>query len=126
MHKAELVAVHIWNDAPASFVYAYTAGIAADLPAEEERQALILAERLAGWQEKYPDVKVRRVVAIGKPADVLLQYAQQAQLIVVGSRGRGDAAGFFLGSTSHALIHRATCPVFVARAESHLATRGPP
>ncbi|MDM2174396.1 universal stress protein, partial [Mycobacteroides abscessus] len=45
---------------------------------------------------------------------VLLSQAAGAQLIVTGSRGRGDIAGFFLGSTSHALIHKASCPVLVA------------
>ncbi|SLB50493.1 Universal stress protein [Mycobacteroides abscessus subsp. bolletii] len=115
MRGAELVAVHVWNDVPPGYVYAYTAWSRMDWAADEQQQAKILAERLAGWQEKYPDVTVHRVVAMGNPADVLLRRAQHAQLTVVGSRGRGDVAGFFLGSTSHALIHQAACPVLIAR-----------
>ncbi|MEU9808754.1 universal stress protein [Mycobacterium sp. NPDC050853] len=113
MRDVELVAVHVWNNIPPGYVYAYTAWSATDRVEEEQRQEQILAERLSGWQEKYPDVTVRRVVAVGHPADALLHDAEHAQLIVTGSRGRGDIAGFFLGSTSHALIHKATCPVLV-------------
>ncbi|MBB4855956.1 nucleotide-binding universal stress UspA family protein [Mycobacteroides chelonae] len=113
MRDAELVAVHVWNNIPPGYVYAYTAWSAMDSAREEHRQEQILAERLSGWQEKYPDVSVQRVVAVGHPADVLLHKAAGAQLIVTGSRGRGDISGFFLGSTSHALIHKATCPVLV-------------
>ncbi|WP_078316474.1 universal stress protein [Mycobacterium sp. D16Q16] len=115
MRDAELVAVHAGGDVPPSYVYAYTAWSAMDWDIAEQQQAEVLAERLAGWQEKYPDVSVRRVVAMGNPADILLHRARHAQLLVVGSRGRGDVAGFFLGSTSHALIHQAPCPVLVAR-----------
>ncbi|MDO3110591.1 universal stress protein [Mycobacteroides abscessus] len=114
MRETELVAVHVWNNIPPGYVYAYTAWSAMDSAGEQQRQEQLLAERLAGWQEKYPDVPVRRVVAVGHPADVLLSQAAGAQLIVTGSRGRGDIAGFFLGSTSHALIHKASCPVLVA------------
>lgn len=113
MRDTELVAVHVWNNIPPGYVYAYTAWSAMDSGEEQQRQERFLAERLAGWQEKYPDVPVRRRVAVGHPADVLLNQAAGAQLIVTGSRGRGDIAGFFLGSTSHALIHKATCPVLV-------------
>ncbi|QCH24029.1 universal stress protein [Mycobacteroides salmoniphilum] len=118
MRGAELVAVNAGGEVPPSYVYAYTAWNMMDWDIAEQQQTEILAERLAGWQEKYPDVTVRRVVAMGNPADILLHWAQHAQLLVVGSRGRGDVAGFFLGSTSHALIHQAPCPVLVARSHA--------
>lgn len=88
---------------------------------DETAQRELLAERLAGWQEKYPDVPVHRLVVEGTPAQVLLSHAQHAQLLVVGSRGRGDIGGLFLGSTSHRLIHHAPCPVLVVRPGSHEA-----
>jgi nucleotide-binding universal stress UspA family protein len=83
--------------------------------AVETREREILAERLAGWQEKYPDVTVRRMVAGGKPATLLLKETGDAQLLVVGSRGRDGFAGMLLGSTSQALIHHAPCPLLVIR-----------
>ncbi|KDN22046.1 universal stress protein [Amycolatopsis rifamycinica] len=73
----------------------------------------LLAERLAGWPEKYPDVVVDRVVRPGRPAERLLDLADRAQLLVVGSRGFG---GLALGSTSQTLMSSALCPVVVARA----------
>lgn len=47
--------------------------------------------------------------------DRLLAWSRTAQLMVAGSRGRGGFQGLLLGSTSHALIHYADCPVLIAR-----------
>jgi nucleotide-binding universal stress UspA family protein len=51
----------------------------------------------------------------GEPADVLRRVAaaHQAELLVVGSRGRGRATAALLGSTSHSLAGDAPCPVLV-------------
>jgi len=74
-----------------------------------------LAERLAGPQERYPDIRVRRVVVFDRPAHHLVEYAQTAQLIVVGSRGRGEFTELLLGSVSTAVVQAARTPVIVAR-----------
>jgi nucleotide-binding universal stress UspA family protein len=89
-----------------------------DWPIIEDDERRLLAQRLAGWPEKYPDVHVDRVVTEGRPAHSVLRAAVDAQLVVVGSRGRGGFAGLLLGSTSHALLHHAPCPVVVVRAET--------
>lgn len=70
---------------------------------------------VAAWREKYPEVAVRQVVVREDPRKPLLEWSERAQLMVVGSRGRGGFAGLLLGSTSQAMIHHADCPVVVAR-----------
>jgi len=111
VRRAPLVVVHTWIDALSD---SYLAPIVDwDALAEEERGHL--AERLAGWNEKYPDVAVERIVANGRAAHVLLELSERAQLVVVGSRGHGEFAGLVLGSVSNALVHKAGCPVAVVR-----------
>ena len=72
---------------------------------------------MAGWQEKYPDVEIRRVLVRDRPRHALLESAAEAQLVVVGCRGRGGFTGMLLGSTSQALVQHAPCPVLVVRPE---------
>jgi nucleotide-binding universal stress UspA family protein len=115
LRNAELVAAHTWTDYSSDSAYASASLVMVDWSRVENEQAEMLAERLAGWQEKYPDVTVRRVVARDRPVHHLLEQASGAQLLVVGSRGRGGFTGMLLGSTSHALIHHAPCPLLVAR-----------
>ena len=74
-----------------------------------------MAEALAGWQEQYPDVQVSKVVVEDRPVRNLLSYTETAQLLVVGSRGRGGFASMLLGSTSTALLHVAECPLLIVR-----------
>lgn len=78
-------------------------------------QARLLAESLAGWQEKYPEVPIRRVLLCGHAGRALTEVSQGARLLVVGSRGLGGFRGLLLGSVSHAVLHHAHCPVAVVR-----------
>ncbi len=77
-----------------------------------EEQALV-AESLAGWQEKYPDVAVRRHSVRGLPVEALIRQSENACLVVVGTRGRGGFGGLLLGSVSQGVMHRAQCPVAI-------------
>ncbi|GAA1403396.1 hypothetical protein GCM10009639_48190 [Kitasatospora putterlickiae] len=81
-------------------------------PDQEER---VLAEALAGWREKYPAVEPRSEVVEAHTRPALLEASREAQLLVVGARGRGGFAGLLLGSTSQAMIQHAHCPVVVVR-----------
>lgn len=62
-----------------------------------------------------PHVPVRTHVVSGDPIDVLLEASRDAQLLVVGSRGRSPFAGLILGSVSQACAARAACPVVVVK-----------
>ena len=50
-------------------------------------------------------------VAIGPPAAVMVAAAEEADLLVLGTRGRGGLQGLLLGSTSYACLHHSPCPV---------------
>jgi nucleotide-binding universal stress UspA family protein len=114
----ELVAVHGWTEFASEQSYAFARQFVVDWDVVETRQEEHLAERLAGYGEKFPDVTVRRIVEGGQARQLLLDHARGAQLVVVGSRGRGALGGLLLGSTSQALIQHAPCPVLVVRAEN--------
>ena len=105
----DIEAVHAWSDS-GTFEFPGTDWSTLQAQAEET-----LSERLAGWQERYPDVLVRRLVVADHPAQQLIEQAQNAQLLVVGSHGRGGFAGMLLGSVSTAVVHAARMPVIVAR-----------
>jgi nucleotide-binding universal stress UspA family protein len=105
----DLVAVHTWSDFSD---FEMPPGALEELEKEAEET---LGERLAGWQERYPGVSVRRVVSLDKPAHQLLEQSESAQLTVVGSHGRGGFAGMLLGSVSAAVAQSARMPVIVAR-----------
>jgi len=107
-----LTAVHAWT-VPSGAAEGLPAVYDIDaVQADEER---LLAEILTSWQEKYPGVDVDRVVLHGAPAKVLIDAAAGAELVIVGSRGRGGFAGLLLGSVSQAVLHHAPCPVVVVR-----------
>ena len=106
---ADLVALHVWSDADMSTV----PGL--EISALQSAAHKTLAERLAGWQERYPDVNVHRLVEFEEPARQLLDQAERAQLVVVGSHGRGGFAGMLLGSVGMTVAQEARVPVIVAR-----------
>lgn len=102
----ELKALHAWSDM-AVYQLPWV-----EWPAEADRN---LAEYLAGWCERYPDVKVNRVVVLDHPGRAMLEESDSAQLVVVGSHGRGGLSGMLLGSVSNAVVHSVHAPVIVAR-----------
>ena len=105
----ELRALHVWSDVGVFPV------LGMDWHDRERGGQEILAERLAGWQEKYPDVRVERLLFCDKPSQWLLKESERAQLVVVGSRGRGGFPGMLLGSVSSAVAQSARVPVIVVR-----------
>jgi nucleotide-binding universal stress UspA family protein len=117
-----LVAVHVWSVPELGGLS--VPGDGAQWSPDRERAQLqlqetaerTLAEVLAGWQERYPQVTVRRwVVHSFGTARVLLDVVREvgAGLLVVGSRGRGGVSGAVLGSVSQTLISHTAIPVVV-------------
>lgn len=105
----ELIALHAWADVKLQTLFGID---------WEQCQAVgreVLAERLSGWQEHYPDVSVRKRIVVDEPADRLVDASQQAQLVVVGSHGRGGFAGGTLGSVAAKVSAGAAAPTVVVR-----------
>lgn len=113
---AELVAVHCWSDLYFG-EFAGTPNATLPVPDLDTAEQAILAERLAGWQEKYPEVTVTRKVYVAEPSGHLMQWSHTAQLVVVGSRGRGGFTSLLLGSTGNFLVQHAHCPVMIVHPE---------
>jgi nucleotide-binding universal stress UspA family protein len=114
LRDGHLVAVHTWADSVMDTALLGHPD-APDFTPAQQRAYELLAERLAGWQEKYPDVHVTREVVRDHPSRALLRYAEGAALVVVGTRGRGGFRSLALGSTGQRLLHHAPCPVAVVR-----------
>jgi nucleotide-binding universal stress UspA family protein len=104
-----VIALHAWSDLDVS----EWPGI--DWPATQSMAEEVLAERLAGWQEQYPDVQVSRTVVQAQPARQLVEQSEEAQLVVAGSRGRGGFAEMLVGSVGETVAQMARVPVIVAR-----------
>jgi nucleotide-binding universal stress UspA family protein len=112
---AELLAVHAWMESLSSSGGIGAYPLLVDWESIEIDQRAMLAEQLAGWRERYPDVRVRAEVTRDRPNHALLERAASAQLLVVGGKGHGEFVSTMLGSTAQAMMYHAPCPVVVVR-----------
>jgi len=106
-----LVVVHAWSPMAIDDALAPVM----DWDAATAEEDALLAERLTGWEQKHPEVAVRRTVVRDGAVRALVAASREAQLVVVGSRGRGNATGLLLGSVSHGVLHASHCPVAIVR-----------
>lgn len=92
-------------------------GVPLGVDPEEIRRAeqQTLDELLARPRRDHPEVEMRPEVVLGSPASALVDASRTAQLVVVGSRGRGGFRGLLLGSVSQQVMHHAAGPVAVVR-----------
>lgn len=117
---AKLDVVYAYDYEPAYELYEYSAGLyreevrdAVDRP-EARRHAQTLVEAMVEQVDGHGDLDVEPIaVEDRRPARALVRHAQHADLLVVGSRGRGGFGGLLLGSVSQQCVHHATCPVVV-------------
>ncbi|MFD6229430.1 universal stress protein [Streptomyces sp. NPDC060232] len=108
-----LRAVRAWALPP---VYAYSPGsmrLVDEAGGLEPFEKKALAQALAPWRTRFPDVPVIEHVEIGSAGQVLLSTLSHAQLLVVGRRTRSAPVGTRIGSVAHAALHHARCPVAV-------------
>jgi nucleotide-binding universal stress UspA family protein len=107
--RVPLVALHAWSDVGVFPI------LGMDWRVHRDEGDEVLGERLAGWQELYPDVRVHRRLVCDVPARWLISESGSAQLVVLGNRGRGGFEGLHLGSVSSAVAQSARVPVLVVR-----------
>lgn len=114
LRGATLRAVHAWE-----YGYVGSTGFEGWMPAIggdlKEMQALAEAALAASVSEALPksDVEIEQRVVQGTPASVLINESQEADLLVVGSRGHGGFAQLLLGSVSQQCAHHSDCPVVI-------------
>jgi nucleotide-binding universal stress UspA family protein len=80
-----------------------------------EIAAKMLAGAVGSGVDPDADVRIRQVVVGDNAARALLDAAEDADLLVLGSRGHGGFAGALLGSVSQHCVHHAPCPVVIIR-----------
>ena len=112
VRDAELEAVYVWHVPYATTgPFVPTPWVAIDEVEQEAKRALdqsVDAVEQTGLRRPIERTLVCNGVVVG-----LLEAAKGADLLVVGSRGRGGFAGLLLGSVSQEVLHHATCPVVV-------------
>lgn len=109
-----LEVVHAWSGYPG--VALGTPVVVEDwdlLRSSAEQFAKTIVEETVG---EPADVEITTIAVHGMPTPVLVQAAEEADLLVVGSRGRGGFRGLLLGSVSHQCAQHARCPVVIVRA----------
>ena len=113
-HGADLVVVNVWEHTllpPAGSVSVSEHYVPEPSQTTAEELLQVIKEELG----EEPAVLVRPQVKQGRPAKVLIDESENADLLVVGKRGHGGFAGLVLGSVSQHVAAYAKCPVAVVR-----------
>ena len=119
LRGATLVAVHAWTFMPPAAVGdpgvipVAAVTLMDDLEAERLAAAAFLDDAVT---TALGDAETETIAAEGSPGEVLVEAAQGADLVVVGSRGRGGLKSALLGSVSGHVANHAPCPVVIVRA----------
>lgn len=108
-HHAEVAVVHAWSDRPVEG--AVSTLFSANPPAEAAER--LVDDQLRDATRNHPEVSAHRVHRRDRPAQALVEAADGARLLVVGSHGRGALGRLAFGSVSHAVVQQAPCPVAV-------------
>jgi len=114
LRDARLLVVQAWDVPVVAYATPYVAGASVEL-VEAERTAAGDALDAALEHVDWEGVDLQRKVVQGAPAQSLLDASENADLLVVGSRGHGGFAGLLLGSVSQQCAHHAHCPVVIVR-----------
>ncbi|MFF1296336.1 MULTISPECIES: universal stress protein [unclassified Streptomyces] len=112
-----LKVVHVWEPVPEPMAQAPLLGA----ETQQHWSERIPREAAEGIALRHPGVEVDRVELSGRPADVLVDAAKDADLLVLGSRGLSGIGGFFVGSVGLAAVAHTETPVVLVRAGEQAA-----
>jgi nucleotide-binding universal stress UspA family protein len=119
LRKGRLRIVCAWEIPPAVYAGGFAPGLdQATLDGFRAGAEAVAAEAVAAAKQLQSGIECEGKAVQGQPAEVLLEEAGDANLIVVGNRGHGGFASLLLGSVSHQVVQHAPCPVTVVR-EAH-------
>ncbi|WP_055478615.1 universal stress protein [Sphaerimonospora mesophila] len=113
--------VHAWQMP----VYVYAPELAYDMDETRQAHEDFVTDRLTAWRERYPGVDTVLDAVSAHPVTALVEASAEADLLVVGSRGRGAVRSLVLGSVSRAVLHHARCPVAVVRSKAPVTGESP-
>ena len=122
LRDASVVAVHAWMFVPApqigepGMIPMATEDIAGELGAERAAAQRELDNGVALAFSGSPPREIESRLVEGDAGEVLAAEAGNAELVIVGSRGRGGLKSALLGSVSQHVAHHAPCPVVVVKA----------
>ncbi|WP_162794738.1 universal stress protein [Nonomuraea lactucae] len=114
LRHAVLRAMHAWTHPGTVTPWSVDPAVY-DIEAVGQEEALLLAQVLAGWRERFPDVEVVQQVVHEHPARALADASAEADVVVVGASHGVPQALLGLGGTAHAVLHHARTPVIVVR-----------
>jgi nucleotide-binding universal stress UspA family protein len=116
LRAAKLRMVSAWAVVPAVYAGGFAPGFDQEtIDAFRETAESVVQEALAEAKRLQPSLEAEGRTREGQAAEVLLEDARDAILVVVGNRGRGGFASLLLGSVSQQVVHHASCPVLVVR-----------
>ena len=110
VRSARLDVVYAWS---APYLMGFSYGAEVDVPVYEDIAREVIDDAIGRADTHGLAEPVRKVLVAGSPAHALLETAEGADLVVVGSRGVGGLEGMLLGAVSYQVTHHATCPVVV-------------
>lgn len=124
--EASLRLVHAWEPQPPTYAPLVGAFTPVAIDARREWAAYMLREARSRLAESHPDLPITTHQLAGPPAVALLTAAEDADLLVLGSRGLSGVVGFLVGSVALAAVARSERPVVLVRAgedaaDEHLA-----
>ncbi len=120
LRGARLRIVAAWDLAPAVYSGGFAPGFDQEtVDAFRETAETVVREALAEAKRLQPALEAEGHTHEGQAAEVLLEEARDALLLVVGNRGRGGFASLLLGSVSQQLVLHSPCPVLVVRESEH-------